>query len=282
MEAAASAPDAAEVRDTGAERERSRSPSRNATPGQLTGTAKRWNDDKGFGFIKPDDGSEDIFCHRTSIMDGDCLVEGARLAYTKGWDDRKNKERAENVTGGAQRSAGAGAGPPPPGYGGSYGAPPGYGAPPPGYGAPPPGYGAPPPAYGAPPPGYGAPPPDYHGYGAGGAYGAGTGGGGGAGRTGGTVKRWNEESGFGFIKPDDGSEDLFVHRTSIEGAEARASRSPNPSPNPNPSTSPSPSPSPRPRPNPKGAARRRSGHVREAVGPSQEQVEGGEMPDRRR
>jgi len=220
MEAAASAPDAAEVRDTGAERERSRSPSRNATPGQLTGTAKRWNDDKGFGFIKPDDGSEDIFCHRTSIMDGDCLVEGARLAYTKGWDDRKNKERAENVTGGAQRSAGAGAGPPPPGYGGSYGAPPGYGAPPPGYGAPPPGYGAPPPAYGAPPPGYGAPPPDYHGYGAGGAYGAGTGGGGGAGRTGGTVKRWNEESGFGFIKPDDGSEDLFVHRTSIEGAEA--------------------------------------------------------------
>ena len=112
MEAAASAPDAAEVRDTGAERERSRSPSRNATPGQLTGTAKRWNDDKGFGFIKPDDGSEDIFCHRTSIMDGDCLVEGARLAYTKGWDDRKNKERAENVTGGAQRSAGAGAGSP--------------------------------------------------------------------------------------------------------------------------------------------------------------------------
>ena len=133
---AAASPDAGEVRDTGAERERSRSPSRNATPGQLTGTAKRWNDDKGFGFIKPDDGSEDIFCHRTSVMDGDCLVEGARLAYTKGWDDRKNKERAENVTGGAQRSAGAGAGPPPPGYG-SYGAPPGYGAPPP-YGHPPP------------------------------------------------------------------------------------------------------------------------------------------------
>ena len=100
----------AEVREAGPERERSRSPSRNAANGQLMGTAKRWNDEKGFGFIKPDDGSEDIFCHRTSITDGDCLVEGARLAYSKGWDERKNKERAENVTGGIQRSASAAAG----------------------------------------------------------------------------------------------------------------------------------------------------------------------------
>ncbi len=48
-----------------------------------TGTVKWFNDAKGFGFIKPDDGTDDIFAHFSAIqMDGfRSLKEGQRVAF---------------------------------------------------------------------------------------------------------------------------------------------------------------------------------------------------------
>ena len=65
-----------------------------------TGQIKRLARDRGFGFIRPDGESEDIFFHTSAVQGGifDSLNEGQTVEFEKGADDRDpRKSRALNV-----------------------------------------------------------------------------------------------------------------------------------------------------------------------------------------
>ncbi len=156
-----------------------------------TGTVKWFNTSKGFGFIQPDDGGQDVFVHVSAVERAGLmgLNEGDQVAFELEQDRRSGKTSA-----GALQVLSAGAPAPrreersggyddrPRGGGRSFGGGGGGGGR------------------------------------SDGGYSGGGGGGGGGAPGSGTVKWFNSSKGFGFIQPQDGGEDVFVHISAVERA----------------------------------------------------------------
>jgi CspA family cold shock protein len=66
-----------------------------------TGTVKWFNATKGFGFIQPEDGGQDVFVHISAVeragMGG--LGEGQRVSYELEKNRRTGKDAAVNLRG---------------------------------------------------------------------------------------------------------------------------------------------------------------------------------------
>lgn len=86
-----------------------------ATGGSMTGTVKHWVEERGMGFISTDEGDQDVFVHRSDLLDGLSLVAGTRVNFTQDWDNQKNKPVARQVSG-ATGGGGVGKGAMKPGF----------------------------------------------------------------------------------------------------------------------------------------------------------------------
>jgi CspA family cold shock protein len=64
-----------------------------------TGTVKFYNDQKGFGFIQPDNGQKDVFVHATALERAGLrgLVEGQKVAFDTAEDRRTGKIAVNNL-----------------------------------------------------------------------------------------------------------------------------------------------------------------------------------------
>ena len=154
------------------------------------GTVKWFNSAKGFGFIQPDDGGSDVFVHVSAVESAGLhgLNDGDIVSYELEQDRRSGK-----LSAGQLQVLGSGPAPdrgPPRGGGG--------------------GFDRPQRSFDRAPRSFDGPR---------------AGGGGGsrdpAGPGSGVVKWFNSTKGFGFIQPNDGGGDVFVHISAVEQAGLR-------------------------------------------------------------
>jgi CspA family cold shock protein len=64
-----------------------------------TGTVKWYNEQKGYGFIQPDNGGKDVFVHVSALERAGLrgLAEGQKVSYDVEADRRSGKESATNL-----------------------------------------------------------------------------------------------------------------------------------------------------------------------------------------
>ena len=65
-----------------------------------TGTVKWFNEQKGYGFVHPDDGSKDVFVHISAVESAGLrtLKEGQKVSFEIVTDKRTGKSSAGNLT----------------------------------------------------------------------------------------------------------------------------------------------------------------------------------------
>jgi cold shock protein len=66
-----------------------------------TGTVKFFNSEKGYGFIKPDEGGQDVFVHVSAVTSSGLgtLNEGQRVSFEIEPDKRGKGPKAVNLQG---------------------------------------------------------------------------------------------------------------------------------------------------------------------------------------
>jgi len=64
-----------------------------------TGTVKFYNDQKGYGFIQPDNGGKDVFVHVTALHRAgiESLAEGQKVSFDTAEDRRTGKLAVNNI-----------------------------------------------------------------------------------------------------------------------------------------------------------------------------------------
>jgi CspA family cold shock protein len=65
----------------------------------MTGTVKFFNGERGYGFIKPDDGGRDVFVHITAVERAGLksLIEGQRISFDVEPDKKGKGPKAVNL-----------------------------------------------------------------------------------------------------------------------------------------------------------------------------------------
>ncbi|MDA8870156.1 cold-shock protein [Rhizobiaceae bacterium] len=63
------------------------------------GTVKFYNDQKGFGFIQPEDGSQDVFVHATALERAGIsgIAEGQKVSFDTEVDSRSGKTAVAKI-----------------------------------------------------------------------------------------------------------------------------------------------------------------------------------------